>query len=125
MAKNKFNQLCVMEGTLMPEGGAEELVKFFKDEMGVDVHFETQVKTLPDETGEGGRNDLFFYIADNDISKFAVPRLQMGIRWWEDVLNNGNGKLYPSEILEKYSKTWQEKFGELKNLSYIQGKYKN
>ena len=106
MAKNKFNQLCVMEGTLMPEGGAKELVKFFKDEMGVDVHFETQVKTLPDETGEGGRNDLFFYIADEDISKFAVKRLSMGIRWWEDVLGNGNGKLYPSEILEKYSKTW-------------------
>ena len=40
--------------------------------MKVDVHFETEVKTLPDETGEGGRNDLFFYIADNDISKFAV-----------------------------------------------------
>jgi len=30
----------------------------------------------------------------------------MGIRWWEDVLGNGNGKLYPSEVLEKYSKTW-------------------
>ena len=29
MAKNKFNQLCVMEGTLMPEGGAKELVEFF------------------------------------------------------------------------------------------------
>ena len=101
-----YNQLCVMEGTLMPEGGAKELVKFFKDEMKVDVHFETQVKTLPDETGEGGRSDLFFYIADKDISKFAVPRLQMGVRWWEDILGNGNGKLYPSEVLEKYSKTW-------------------
>ena len=106
MAKKQFNQLCVMEGTLMPEGGAEELVKFFKEEMKVDVHFETEVKTLPDETGEGGRNDLIFYIADDDIGKFAVPRLQMGIRWWEDVLGNGNGKLYPREILEKYSKTW-------------------
>jgi len=51
-------------------------------------------------------DDLFFYIADKDISKFAVPRLQMGIRWWEDVLGNGNGKLYPREILEKYPKTW-------------------
>ena len=101
-----YNQLCVMEGTLMPEGGAKELIEFFKDKFGVNVHFETQVKTLPDETGEGGRNDLFFYIADNDISKFAVPRLSMGIRWWEDVLGNGNGKLYPTEILEKYSKTW-------------------
>ena len=32
---------------------------------------------------------------------------------------NGNGKLYPREILEKYPKTWQEKFGEAKYLSYI------
>ena len=30
----------------------------------------------------------------------------MGIRWWEDVLGNGNGKLYSSEVLEKYNKTW-------------------
>ena len=66
-----YNQLCVMEGTLMPEGGAKELVEFFKNEMGVNVRFETQVKTLPDEPGctlTGGRNDLFFYIADKDIS---------------------------------------------------------
>ena len=104
-----YNQLCVMEGTLMPKHGARELEQFFEDEMGVDVRFETQVKTLPDTpecTETGGRNDLLFYIADDDIGKFAVPRLQMGIRWWEDVLSNGNGKLYPREILEKYSKTW-------------------
>jgi len=104
-----FNQLCVLEGTLMPEGGAKALEAFFKDEMKVDVRFETQVETLPDNPGcteTGGRNDLFFYIADKDIGKFAVPRLQMGVRWWEDILGNGNGKLYPSEVLEKYSKTW-------------------
>ena len=104
-----YNQLCVLEGTLMPEGGAKELVEFFKDNFGVEVQFETQVKTLPDTpecTETGGRNDLLFYIADKDIPKFAVPRLSMGIRWWEDVLGNGNGKLYSSEILEKYSKTW-------------------
>ena len=41
MAKKQFNQLCVMEGTLMPEGGAKELVEFFKDKMGVNVRFET------------------------------------------------------------------------------------
>ena len=104
--ENQFNQLCVMQGCLMPKGGAKELEAFFKDEMGVTVKFETQVKTLPDETGEGGRNDLFFYIADNDIGKFAVPRLNMGIRWYEDVLGNGGSKLYPTEVLEKYEKTW-------------------
>lgn len=106
---SNFNQLCVLQGTLMPDGGAEELVEFFKDNMGVTVKFETQVETLPDTpecTETGGRNDIFFYIADEDISKFAVPRLQMGIRWWEDVLANGGGKLYTEEFLKKYPKTW-------------------
>ena len=108
--EGKFNQLCVLQGCLMPEGGAKELESFFKDEMGVTVKFETEVKTLPDpgDLGmkTGGRNDIFFYIADDDIMKFAVPRLQMGIRWYEDVLSNGGGKLYPTEVLEKYEKTW-------------------
>ena len=87
----------------------KELEAFFKDEMGVNVHFETEVKTLPDKPGcteTGDRNDIFFYIADDDIGKLAVPRFSMGVRWWEDVLGNGNGKLYPTEILEKYNKTW-------------------
>ena len=108
--ENQFNQLCVLQGTIMPEGGAKELEAFFKNEMGVTVKFETEVKTLPDpgDLGmkTGGRNDIFFYIADGDISKFAIPRLNMGIRWYEDVLGNGGGKLYPTEVLEKYEKTW-------------------
>jgi len=30
----------------------------------------------------------------------------MGVRWWEDVLGNGNGKLYDQDVLEAYPKTW-------------------
>ena len=89
--------------------GSPNILEFFKDDMGVEIKFETEVKTLPDTPGcteTGGRNDLFFYIADDDIGKFAVPRFSMGVRWWEDVLGNGNGKLYPTEVLERYSKTW-------------------
>ena len=109
--KGKYNQLCVLQGTIMPDGGAKELETFFKDEMGVKVKFETEVKTLPDTpecTETGGRNDIFFYIHDDDIGNFAVPRLQMGIRWWEDVLGNGNGKLYDNDVLEAYPNTWEE-----------------
>ena len=106
--KNQFNQLCVWPGTVVGDSKKvqEDFVKFFKDELGVTVKYETEVKTLADETGPGGRNDLFFYIADDDVMKFAIPRLQMGIRWYEDVLGNGGGKLYPTEVLEKYKKTW-------------------
>ena len=112
MAKKQFNQLCVMEGTVVGNSKKvqEDFVKFFKDELGVTVKYETEVKTLPDpgDLGmkTGGRNDLFFYIADDDIMKFAIPRLNMGIRWYEDVLGNGGSKLYPTEVLEKYEKTW-------------------
>ena len=110
--KDQFNQLCVMEGTTFPEGGVKEFHQFFKDEFDVRVKFENQVKTLPDmQDGEpvpetGDRNDLFFYIHNDDIGKFAVPRLQMGIRWWEDVLGNGNGKLYDNDVLEAYPNKW-------------------
>ena len=107
--KKEFNQLCVWPGTVVGKDEITALEAFFKDEMGVTIKYETEVKTLPDTPGcteTGGRNDVFFYIADDDISKFAIPRLSMGIRWWEDVLGNGNGKLYPIEILEKYEKTW-------------------
>ena len=107
--KGKFNQLCVWPGTVVGKDEITALEAFFKDEMGVTIKYETEVKTLPDTpecTETGGRNDLFFYIADDDIMKFAVPRLSMGIRWYEDVLGNGGGKLYPTEVLEKYEKTW-------------------
>ena len=79
--KGKFNQLCVWPGTVVGDSKKvqEDFVKFFKDELGVTVKYETEVKTLPDpgDLGmkTGGRNDLFFYIADNDIGKFAIPRL--------------------------------------------------
>ena len=104
--QNKFNQLCVLEGTLMPEGGEAELTKFFTDNFGVSVKFEAEVATLPDSphcTETGGRNDIFFYIADKDVTKFAIKRLQMGIRWYEDVIDNGGGKLYSAKILAKYT----------------------
>ena len=109
--KKEFNQLCVWPGTVVGDSKKvqEDFVKFFKDELGVTVQYETEVKTLPDTPGcteTGGRNDVFFYIVDDDIGKFAVPRLSMGIRWYEDVLSNGGGKLYPTEVLEKYEKTW-------------------
>lgn len=109
---DKFTQLCVWPGTLLGDNTVQDFENFFK-EKGFTVKFAEEVVTLPDRTpygevveGTGGRHDLFFYIASSDILQFAVPRLGMGIRWWEDVIGNGGGKIYPQEILDKYPVTW-------------------
>ena len=107
-----YNQLCVVHGVICES--SEELEKFMEDTFGVRVKYEAEVKTNPDldDNGNpipetGGRNDLFFYVHDEDIKKFAVPRLQSGIRWWEDVIKyNHNSYLYSQEFIDAHPVTW-------------------
>jgi hypothetical protein len=103
-----FKQLCVWERTLVGTENVQEFIEWLNEQFGVRGKYCEEVKTLPtpNVSGTGGRNDLFFYIHDEDVSKFSIPRLMFNIRWWEDVLGNGNGCLYPKEILEKYPTTW-------------------
>lgn len=109
-----FNQLCVWPATTLGSNTPQDLVDFFQDEFNTRIQFEQEVITNPDldENGNevedtGGRCDLFFYVHDDDIASFALPRLQMGIRWWEDVISyNDNSHLYSKEILDKYPVTW-------------------
>jgi len=112
---NEFNQLAVWQGITLDEGDEADLTEFFKENFDSEIQFAERVWTLPDmEDGEpvpdtGGRCDLFFFVKDSDIPTFAVKRFALGDdcpRWWEDVLGNGHGKIYPSEILAKYPKTW-------------------
>jgi maltose-binding protein MalE len=108
-----FTQLCVWHGCIVGEENIEDFEKQMLNHFGCRVKYEAEVKTLPDldhnrkpvpDTGD--RHDLFFYVHSEDIGKFAVARLKVGIRWWEDVLANGNGKLYPKEFLKSHPKTW-------------------
>ena len=100
MKTKKFEQLCVWPATIVGKDQIKEFEKFMKKEFKSRVKYETEVVL------KNGRNDLLFYIHTDDINKFAVPRLSYGIRWWEDVLGNGNGKDYPGTILNQYPKTW-------------------
>jgi hypothetical protein len=113
--KNQFTQLCVWP-TATLEGETKEqfeeaILKSFK----VRVKYLCEIKTNPDtdkygaqvpETG--GRNDLFFFLHNDDAIYFAVPRLKLGIRWWEDVIkyNDSSEGLYPKEFIEQYPPTW-------------------
>lgn len=107
-----WSQVCVWPGTTMDDTPVEDFVQFFKENFGVRVQFCEEVETLPDrENGievpeTGGRHDVFFRIHEDDMGSFAIMRLNVGIRWWEDVVGNGSHKIYPKEVLEKYPRTW-------------------
>ena len=109
-----YKQLCMWPGTLLGDSTPKDLENFFLDEMGVRVKYHAEVKTLSDLDSSGnsvpetgGRNDLFFYVHDEDVMNFAVPRLKMGIRWWEDTVGyNDNSHLYTKEFLEANPTTW-------------------
>ncbi len=108
-----YTQLCVWPGTVLGDSTPQELESFFLEEMKTRIKFHAEVKTLPDiDRGipvpdTGGRNDLFFYVHSEDIGNFAIPRLRMGIRWWEDVVGyNDNSHLYTTEFLNAHPLTW-------------------
>jgi hypothetical protein len=102
--KDGYTQVCVWPGTIVGADQAAELEQFFAKEMGVRVQYLEDVYTAPDMEngfpveGTGGRCDCMFAVHNEDAIKFAIPRLQMGIRWLEDVYGNGHGALYPERI---------------------------
>lgn len=107
-----YNQVCVWPGTIVGKDKIEEFQNFFKDNFNIRVQYLEEIKTKMDKSdtsGEtGGRNDIFFAINNEDISRFAILRLSLGIRWIEDILSKLNGydqnPIYPKRIHEY--KTW-------------------
>jgi len=107
--ENKFNQLCVWQGTVLGDSSIEDFINFFKEKLNARVKFCEEVKTNGsiERNEEGGRNDILFYIHDDNIPNFALNRFEYGIRWWEDVVSyNDNSYLYSQEILDKYEVKW-------------------
>ena len=114
--KKDFNQVCIWPGTIVEENQIQEFEDWFKKQ-GYRIQFLESIRTDPDrdETGAkvpgtGGRTDLVFAVHDEDVMKFAIPRLQMGIRWIEDVLDNEHlsttWSVYP-ERFQQY-RTWPD-----------------
>jgi hypothetical protein len=114
MEDNKFAQLCVWPGTVLGDSTPQDLENFFLEEMNTRIKYHTEFQTQPDLDSNGnpipetgGRNDLFFYVHSDDIGHFAVPRLKMGIRWWEDVIKyNDNSHLYTEDFIQANPTTW-------------------
>lgn len=101
--------LTVWPGTIVEEGDEEKVMQFFDKALGIEPVIVGCVRTLPDlehrnmeKPETGGRSDFFFYVKDEDISRFAVPRFQYGMRWWEDIFYNKGQDIYPEEFLRAY-----------------------
>jgi len=110
--KEGFRQVCVWPGSVVGEENIAEFETQLFEQLGTRVQYLEEVLTAPDYKNgfpvedTGGRSDLFFAVHEEDIMKFAVPRLNYGIRWIEDVYGNGHGDLYPARIAEY--KCWEE-----------------
>jgi hypothetical protein len=112
--KEHFEQVCVWPGTILDKEKVSEFEAFMAEEFGARVQYLENIPTNPDlkdvrgvlcpVEGTGGRDDLFFAVHSDDIGKFAIPRLSVGIRWIEDVYGNCQGYLYPVRV-SNY-KTW-------------------
>jgi len=111
-----FKQVCVWPGCLVGEDKVNEFIEFMLKEFKTKIQFLEEIKTKPDTKhgrqveGTGNRNDLFFAVHNEDVGKFAVPRLSVGIRWIEDVLAKGNytSKIYPKRVFDYCC--WNEEY---------------
>lgn len=113
--KNDFTQLCVIQGMMLGEMKPKEFEDAIFADFKTRIKFEAEVRTLPDldendmpVKGTGNRTDIFFYVHHDDVMKFAVPRFQLGARWWEDVIhyNKGNKHLYTAGFRNSHPATW-------------------
>jgi len=106
---NPYGQLVVWTGTTLGNSDTKDFEEFFKAE-GFRIQFAKQFMTLPDPgedpSESGGRSDILFYIHNEDVAKFSIWRLQHGMRWWEDYLDNGADEIVPVEILNQYPYGW-------------------
>lgn len=119
--KDGFSQVCVWPSCIVviddktKKDRINDFERFMLAQFKARVQYLEEIKTKSDYDkdnniieGTGDRNDLFFAVHDEDIGRFAVPRLTVGIRWIEDVLSNDNYKchIYPDRVF-KYV-TWNE-----------------
>lgn len=107
--REAFKQVCVWPGTVVMPEQVAEFEAFFLADMGARVQFLETIETKPDLDRQGnpvpetgGRHDVFMAVHQEDIGHFAIPRLQMGIRWLEDAVSrvNGGNRLYPERVMQ-------------------------
>lgn len=114
--KENYNQVCVVHGLLVPDNEVKDFEEKIQEVFGTRIQFLETIKTGPNledakpVEDTGGRSDVFFAVHNDDVGKFAVPRLKNGIRWIEDVLAecNYHSPIYPKRVFDYC--TWNKEY---------------
>jgi len=96
MNARPFSQAVSWPGTSLGADAPEDFVQFIADEFkSTRAQYIGCFITKPDMDqfggpipDTGGRSDLVFCVHEDDIGKFAVARLNYGMRWVDDVIAN-------------------------------------
>lgn len=95
MENSGFNQICIWAGITLNQN--DNFEKKMKDVFEVNTKFIMEAKTITSK-----RNDILFFIHDNDVFNFDEIKLEYNIYWWEDSFNmNCTNYLYSKELLNK------------------------
>ena len=106
-----MRQLVVWAGVEVGEENIASFEQWLTDE-GFSCTYVEEYLTLPDADdpeNTGGRNDVLFEVAGEDVVGFADWRMQYGMRWWEDVVRNQverDDVIIPDEVLERHPRYW-------------------
>lgn len=104
-----YDMLCVCHGVELTRDNIPNLNAFLREEFGIthNVRVVGTVLTIPTPGNEkkepGNRSDLFFLLHKDDVMRLAnVKRLEVGIRWWEDIYFNHCEDIYPQAFRDAY-----------------------
>ena len=105
--KKGYNQICAWLGVVVKNADKPMTQKEFEKFMlgkGYKVNYIDEYKTLPDHTGEGGRNDVIFSLHKDDVNKMVMDRLHKfngDIKWYEDYVTNYRRQIPYDNLIEK------------------------
>lgn len=100
--QENYSIVVIWPGTIIESDQTADFEEWILTEFGTRVQYLESIKTNPDpgRPGSGGRIDAFFAVHNDDIPRFAYPKIQIGARWLEDVYFNNQGHLYPERVKE-------------------------
>ena len=85
------------------------LNQFLKEEFSLkhDIRWVGVIKTFktPGIPNTGGQHDAFFLVHEEDLPKISKgERIDLGFRWWFDIVGNGSARLYPLKFRRMYNR---------------------